>query len=138
MPITEARRAYPDTPEGRASAREASRRYRQKDRAAAYAKTREWQLAHPEYVRAARARTRAKKLLIADTANTLDEFDWREILNQYDHRCAYCLADSNIELDHKIPLSRGGANTKANVVPACRSCNRTKYDRTPEEWRRSK
>lgn len=51
--------------------------------------------------------------------------------------CAYCnepLAHG-WELDHVIPLSRGGTNTVDNVVFACPSCNRHKMTRTPEEWR---
>jgi 5-methylcytosine-specific restriction endonuclease McrA len=36
--------------------------------------------------------------------------------------------------DHNIPRSRGGNNQPTNRVPACRTCNRQKSDRTPSEW----
>jgi 5-methylcytosine-specific restriction endonuclease McrA len=34
-----------------------------------------------------------------------------------------------LELDHKIPESRGGPMTAENIVLACRSCNRRKGTR---------
>ena len=34
-----------------------------------------------------------------------------------------------------IPLSRGGTDDRANLVPACKPCNMDKLDFTPEEWR---
>ncbi len=40
--------------------------------------------------------------------------------------CVYCGAVNGLEVDHVVPLSRGGANTMQNIVVACRSCNATK------------
>lgn len=37
------------------------------------------------------------------------------------------------ELDHIVPLSRGGDHLKRNVRCACRRCNRLKYNRTDME-----
>jgi 5-methylcytosine-specific restriction endonuclease McrA len=51
------------------------------------------------------------------------------------HRCQYCgcrLLRSELNLDHVVPRSRGGASTWDNVVCSCRRCNRTKGGRTPE------
>lgn len=36
--------------------------------------------------------------------------------------------------EHVIPLSRGGSNSMANIVAACRACNGDKRDLTPDEW----
>lgn len=62
--------------------------------------------------------------------NTLTSGEWLDILKEYDYKCAYCGCgfDENIlpERDHIIPISKGGHNTKDNVVPACRSCNAKK------------
>jgi len=52
------------------------------------------------------------------------------------HRCQYCgcrLLRSELNLDHVVPRSRGGASTWDNVVCSCRRCNRIKGGRTPEE-----
>lgn len=52
--------------------------------------------------------------------------------------CAYCgcsvARGQNLTLDHIVPLSLGGLHDEANVVPACRSCNSKKGQRTAAEW----
>jgi 5-methylcytosine-specific restriction endonuclease McrA len=40
-----------------------------------------------------------------------------------------------IEIDHRIPLTRGGSNLIDNILPACRRCNRRKGTMTEEEFR---
>ncbi len=52
--------------------------------------------------------------------------------------CAYCgglFGEANLEREHVIPVSRGGADTWTNVVSACRTCNQLKGAKTPEEAR---
>jgi hypothetical protein len=51
-------------------------------------------------------------------------------------RCRYCGAPAT-ELDHVKPYSRGGLTVAANLVAACSPCNKSKGDKTPEEWRRA-
>lgn len=41
---------------------------------------------------------------------------------------------TDLELDHVIPEWAGGEPGPENVVLACRPCNRSKKNRTPEEW----
>ena len=50
--------------------------------------------------------------------------------------CAYCNkpTEMDTELDHVIPRSKGGSHCLANIVPACRSCNRSKYNYEMELW----
>ncbi|QFY88489.1 HNH endonuclease [Magnetovirga frankeli] len=53
------------------------------------------------------------------------------------HLCLYCggrFAASALTRDHVLPKSRGGSDSWANVVSACRSCNQRKGARTPREW----
>jgi 5-methylcytosine-specific restriction endonuclease McrA len=40
-----------------------------------------------------------------------------------------------MEIDHRIPLARGGSDTAENRVPACNPCNAQKQKRTDEEYR---
>ena len=56
----------------------------------------------------------------------------RAVFSRDSHRCQYCGGNAE-NLDHIVPRSRGGAHTWENVVAACRRCNTTKGDRTPEE-----
>jgi len=69
--------------------------------------------------------------------NTLTSKEWLDILEAYNYRCAYCGVEFNCEnlptKDHVIPISRGGNNTKENVVPACKSCNCKKFNKLLSE-----
>ena len=76
--------------------------------------------------------------------------EWRELRERIFARdnftCRYCGIElepyfhptgwnkghwrSGLEVDHVIPLSRGGTNDEANLVTACANCNRTKYANT--------
>jgi 5-methylcytosine-specific restriction endonuclease McrA len=48
--------------------------------------------------------------------------------------CIYCGSRDDLTLEHIIPLSRGGANHRANLAMACWPCNKTKRDRLPHEF----
>ncbi|OYD93076.1 HNH endonuclease [Nostoc sp. 'Peltigera membranacea cyanobiont' 210A] len=56
------------------------------------------------------------------------------IAGRANHRCEYCQAPEVVfnfpfEVEHIIPISRQGANHKANLALACRSCNLRKGTR---------
>ncbi|WP_073925916.1 HNH endonuclease signature motif containing protein [Streptomyces sp. CB03911] len=43
--------------------------------------------------------------------------------------CFYCEGPlTDMQLDHVIPLCRGGADDPSNLVPACARCNGAKSD----------
>lgn len=44
------------------------------------------------------------------------------------HRCVYCGATDQLEVDHVIPSASGGASTSRNLVVACTTCNTVKSD----------
>ena len=49
-----------------------------------------------------------------------------EILNRDNFTCRYCGAkapDVSLEVDHVVPVSRGGKNNKENLVTSCWGCN---------------
>jgi 5-methylcytosine-specific restriction endonuclease McrA len=49
--------------------------------------------------------------------------------------CVYCGSADRLELDHVVPMSRGGTNRPENVVIACCPCNRRKFTGThPDRW----
>jgi RHS repeat-associated protein len=57
-------------------------------------------------------------------------------------KCEYCDAEitkkprksNSFEVDHRTPYSRGGPTTDENLAPSCRTCNRRKGAKTPEEF----
>lgn len=56
----------------------------------------------------------------------------RGVFARDDYRCQYCGAPAD-SIDHVLPRSRGGQHVWENVAAACRPCNLSKRDRTPEE-----
>ena len=51
--------------------------------------------------------------------------------------CFYCgrkVPPSELCMDHRIPLARGGRSEKINIVPACKECNNRKKYLLPTEW----
>ncbi len=50
--------------------------------------------------------------------------------------CAYCCVDlsGGGEVDHMVPLVKGGTNSFRNLVLACMQCNREKHAKTVDEY----
>jgi hypothetical protein len=51
------------------------------------------------------------------------------------HRCGYCLSPqqlvmARLEIDHIIPVTKGGDSSESNLWLSCPLCNRFKADRT--------
>ena len=51
--------------------------------------------------------------------------------------CTYCGFPA-VEVDHIVPVSRGGGVALANLAPACTDCNAEKRDQTVAEWAASR
>jgi hypothetical protein len=59
-----------------------------------------------------------------------------KLLRRDRHTCAYCanvLPERDLQAEHIVPQSRGGAWSWMNLVTACGYCNARKAARTPEE-----
>ena len=51
--------------------------------------------------------------------------------------CYYCrrrVGPKALTMDHLVPLGRGGASVRGNVVGACKDCNTRKRSLLPVEW----
>lgn len=71
-----------------------------------------------------------RKARVANTISDLTDEQWGAIVESFDSRCAYCLRKlERPEIEHIEPVSKGGALTAENVVPACLRCNRRKNNR---------
>jgi 5-methylcytosine-specific restriction endonuclease McrA len=62
--------------------------------------------------------------------------DWEKLKRQYGYCCAYCgEKPESLEMDHVIPVSRNGRHAIANILPACRRCNMSKFNKLLSEWK---
>lgn len=59
----------------------------------------------------------------------------KKIMERDKYTCLYCgQIGGKLEIDHVLPISRGGTNDVDNLVTACQHCNRQKHDKTAEEY----
>ena len=134
------------TPDERAiRKRDAVRAWREANPDKAHAATKRWKEANPERVRerkrAAYRRNperiikrnarRTQALRAADRRVILD----RELRRLYASPCASCGTRERIELDHIIPIARGGRHSIGNLQPLCRTCNASKWTWLLIEWK---
>lgn len=49
--------------------------------------------------------------------------------------CVYCGDPEPNSIDHVIPQCQGGSDAFWNLAAACKTCNRQKNGRTPEQWK---
>lgn len=62
---------------------------------------------------------------------------WKSLLESTGYRCHYCnqvFRAGDLQREHRVPLSRGGVNSAANIVPSCGPCNREKGTMTDVEY----
>lgn len=62
----------------------------------------------------------------------------RRLMRQQDNTCVYCgfrRRATSMEIDHIIPVVRGGSNDESNLQVICRPCNLRKGIQTDEEFR---
>lgn len=135
-----------------------SKRWREANRGACRAMSRKWRTENPEGMREARRKSYVKhrdaaiKRALAwvstnreaarglwrlrrarKRAAKIEKFskaEWLAVVEAYGGLCAYCRIRPWSHQDHVVPLSRGGAHSIANVVPACGPCNQRKYAAT--------
>jgi 5-methylcytosine-specific restriction endonuclease McrA len=96
-----------------------------------------WRAANPERSRAQGQRRRARKRgAPGDGGYTGAEQAAIKAALYVDQMCPVChecdVTDWN--LDHIVPLSRGGSHDRSNLLLICAACNKSKGARTYTEW----
>lgn len=119
-----------NNPKVRGRVREADRRYKTSDRGKQ--RRAEWVSQNLDTMRGY-CQTRVARVRGLPADFSVD--DWLATLSAFGERCGYC-GVSGIQLarDHWVPLTRGGGYIMGNIVPACKSCNSSKGNKTPEEF----
>ena len=92
-------------------------------------KLREWRNKNPEKTRAQKLRRRSRIKGLKDY-----QIRWKDLEKLLQGNCFYC-GQKATQIDHVIPVSRGGTHSIGNLVGACSRCNQTKSDSLIVEWR---
>lgn len=108
-------------------------------RSCGYQKSREWKKKHNWKPSSAARRSmnnnRRSRILSAQGRFSPEDVRQKRKLQQ--DKCFYCYRElkGGGDVEHKIPLSRGGSNWPANICLSCRKCNLDKGTKLPKEWR---
>lgn len=89
-----------------------------------------WAKTHRQNKNAIYQKRKATLLGLPPELNTLTSLDILEVLSA--GKCFYCDKLGKMTIDHYIPLSKGGINTRGNIVAACSTCQSQKFNKMPE------
>lgn len=96
-----------------------------------------WNARSPAQKLAGAHYSRAKRLNNGRPNGYWSARQWLELLEAHGFCCHYCgrqLPPDELVPDHVTPLTRGGKNAIANIVPACPRCNCQKGSKTEAEY----
>jgi 5-methylcytosine-specific restriction endonuclease McrA len=102
----------------------------EKNREKVIEKVSQWQRDNKELVR-----EKNRKRDFLEKAAMVYEVSPKEIRRLYNQACFYCGSRTRIEIDHILPLAKGGAHSVGNLVAACKSCNASKNDSLLVMWK---
>jgi 5-methylcytosine-specific restriction endonuclease McrA len=86
----------------------------------------------------AKVYARRRKRRLRSRTHDLTDAQWKALVAAWGG-CAYCGdAEQSLEKDCMLPIANGGRYTLSNVVPACRSCNASKWNIEVTTWLRRK
>jgi 5-methylcytosine-specific restriction endonuclease McrA len=108
---------------------ERQRLYRQK-KPQAY---QDWVSKNPD-----KALSRNTKRRLALSSENAFQISKKEVTRLYKSNCFYCGSNKKIQIDHAIPLARGGRHAIGNLLAACEICNKSKHAKTIMEFRQWK
>lgn len=105
--------------------------YRDKHREQLNAWFVEWRRKNNSRAKEISAKARAKR------KEALGDFDlpagfWDVLLDFYNGVCLSCGSDGKLELDHVLPLAKGGTHSIENFQILCRSCNARKATKSTD------
>jgi 5-methylcytosine-specific restriction endonuclease McrA len=93
-----------------------------------------WKKKNPAKCAAIQARRRARTALADDVqavARIYHMAATRKVVRCY--LCRHLIPKGEREVEHVVPLSKGGRHCSSNLGIACRDCNRGKHDKMPAE-----
>lgn len=96
-------------------------------------RAKEWRDRNPKRFQALITKYKARK---RHAEGVYTASDIEKIYKLQRGKCWWCgkKLPKRYEIDHRIPLAKGGSNWPNNLVLSCRHCNRSKHDKMPHEF----
>lgn len=91
---------------------------------------------HPEKIQAWKRASRHKRRESKSHINAATFKEVTQWLLEQPKKCSYCWRDchKDYQLDHIVPLSKGGTHTIDNFTIACPTCNNSKHNHSLIIW----
>lgn len=80
--------------------------------------------------------SKVRRTVLRNEPDAMTDAEWELKKAAYLWTCAYCAGPGPVEMDHVVPIAKGGRHNLDNVVPCCKACNADKADKTLEQWGR--
>lgn len=123
------RKRYSENPERH---RSYTREWRERNRETVRARDRAYKAAHPEK---SIADAEARRVRMLGAEGSFTGHDVIALIKAHGRVCFYCRVKlKRYQVDHFIPLSKGGTNWPSNLVISCGPCNQRKAAKLPWEW----
>ena len=94
-------------------------------------RNKEWYKNNPDWARTKNANIRAKRKL---AEGYFSKSEWENCKETFAQKCAYCDERTKLEIEHVVPLSKGGKHLRENIIPSCRMCNSSKGVSSLSDW----
>ena len=139
------RQRYWENPE---KFREKTRRYKMENKDKTLSALRRWRRTNKEAVKqynaewrrnnpaAASVHANNRRARVRNVGGFITKKDVADLLESQRGRCTYCSkkVGDNFHVDHIIPVSKGGQNSKGNIQICCPTCNQRKHAKDPIDF----
>jgi 5-methylcytosine-specific restriction endonuclease McrA len=110
--------------------KEYEKKYREDNKDILNAKRRSNYANNPEYKTYVLRYVHKRRTRINNAEGSFTPEEWLRLLECFGNRCLVLGCDNtDITVDHVIPISKGGSNTIDNLQPLCRHHNAVKHDK---------